>query len=311
MARCIAIATALLCACGADLIEPNPPKLARTRSEYRASSVAEPAVWLVISDIYLEHDEDCASAVAWLESVVRAAIPSTAAGTLELAPIQVSPCTQPNTRTIDAPAIDAALRDAASRFPGKAVRPLLIYANNILLNVPGQIATALQSIDQLSVNRGALTPRLWVLLARNISIPSADRVLNWTYSGDPAIAQQLAQTAADELPFMSDSDVVSPALPLFASGPPGVRSFKVCAMDEGVQAVDFAADGTAVTYDVAHPPHYRVTLHARFAVPHGQFQPLSAGIETEACFDHCDRYLGDNPPVRWLARSGCLSGSAS
>jgi hypothetical protein len=267
-------------------------------------------LWLVISDIYLEHDEDCASAVAWLERVVRAAIPSTAAGTLELPSIQVSPCTQPNTRTIDAVAIDAALRDGAARFTGRAVRPLLIYANNILLNVPGQIAAALQSIRQLSVNRGALEPRVWVLVPKNISIPTANRVLNWTYAGDPAIAQQLAQTAADELPFMSDSDVVSPALSLFASGPPGVRSFKICAMDEGVQALDFPADGTAVTFDVADPPHYRVTFHARYAVPHGQFQPLSAGLEAETCFDHCDRYL-DDPPVRWLSRTGCFPGSAS
>jgi hypothetical protein len=308
MARSIAIAAALLCACGADLIEPNPPRLARMHSDYRASFVAEPALWLVISDIYLEHDEDCASAVAWLSGAVRNSIPSTAAGTLELTAIQVSPCTQPNTRTIDPVAIDAALRDGAARFPNRAVRPLLIYANNILLNVPGQIATALQTVRQLSVSRGALEPRLWIVVARNISVPSADRVLNWTYAGDPTVAQQLAQSATDELPFMSDADVVSPALALFASGPPGVRSFKVCAMDDGIQALDFAADGTAVSFDATHPPHYRVTLHARQAVPHAQFQPLSVGLETEACFDHCDRYLGVDAPVRWLAQPGCMLG---
>ena len=281
------------------------------RNGYRASSVAEPVLWLVISDIYLEHDEDCASAVAWLEDVVRSSIPSTAPAALELTAIQVSPCTQPNTRTIDAAAIDANLREGAARFPGRAVRPLLIYANNILLNVPGQIATALQSIRQLSVNRGALEPRVWVLVGRNIGVPTADRVLNWTYAGDPAIARQLAQMAADELPFMSDSDVVSPPLSLFASGPSGIRSFKVCAIDEGVQALDFAADGSAVAFDVSRPPHYRVTLHARYAVPHAQFEPLSAGLEAEACFDHCERYLGDDPPVRWLSRPGCFLGSAS
>src|SRR5947207_10029988 len=191
MARSVAVAAALLCACGAELIEPNPPHLSRMRNGYRASSVAEPVLWLVISDIYLEHDEDCASAVAWLEDVVRSSIPSTAPAALELTAIQVSPCTQPNTRTIDAAAIDANLREGAARFPGRAVRPLLIYANNILLNVPGQIATALQSIRQLSVNRGALEPRVWVLVGRNIGVPTADRVLNWTYAGDPAIARQL------------------------------------------------------------------------------------------------------------------------
>jgi hypothetical protein len=165
-------------------------------------------------------------------------------------------------------------------------------------------------VQQLSVNRGALQPRLWVLLGRSV-ILTADRALNWTYAGDPAIAQQLAQVAADELPFMSDADVVSPALPLFGSGPRGITSFKVCAMDQGVEALDFAANGAAVAFDSAHPPHYRVTLHARQAVPHGQFQPLSAGLETEACFDHCDRYLGEEAPVRWLTQPGCLLGRVS
>ena len=76
MGRTVAIATALLCACGAEFIEPNPPHLVRTRIEYQGSSAAEPAVWLLVSDLFLEHDEDCAQTVAWLGASIRSAVPA-------------------------------------------------------------------------------------------------------------------------------------------------------------------------------------------------------------------------------------------
>lgn len=312
MGRTIAIVvTALLCSCGADFIEPNPPRLSRKHIDYGASFVAEPAVWLVISDLYLEHDEDCAAAVAWLSGIVRSSIPSSIAGALELQPIQVSPCTQPNSRQIDPVAIDAALRDGAAQFPGRNVRPVLIYANNILLGVPSQIAGALKTVRNLSAARGALEPRLWALAtAEVLGSVNADRPIGWTYVGGPTVAQQLTQAATADLPFVSDVNVVSAPLPLFASGPAGVQYFKICSLDQSVQALDFRSDGSAVAFDPANPPHYRVTLQGRQAVPHDQFQPLHAGFEAEACLGHCDRYLGTDP-VRWVTHPGCFLGSAS
>jgi hypothetical protein len=312
--RSIAIVVAaatLLCSCGADFIEPNPPRLARKHIDYGASSVAEPAVWLVISDLYLEHDEDCAAAVAWLSGIVRSSVPSSVPETLQLDAIQVSPCTQPNSRQIDPVAIDAALRDAAARFPGRNVRPVVIYANNILLAVPAQIGGALRTIRKLSATRGALEPRFWVLASTTVlASVDVDRPIGWTYVGDPAMAQQLGRAAGGDLPFLSDVSFVSPPLPLFASGPAGVQFFKVCSLDDSVQALDFKSDGSAVAFDASNPPHYRVTLQGRQAVPHEQFQPLHAGFDAEACMGHCDRYVGDEP-VRWLTLPGCFLRSAS
>jgi hypothetical protein len=299
-------ALALLWSCGADFIEPNPPRLLRARVDYQASSVAEPVVWLVIADLFLEHDADCASTLAWLGTSVRAGIPAGAPAMLELPPIQTSPCTQPNTRTIDAKAIDAALRSAEAAFPGRAVRAVLVYANNIRLALPGQIVAALDAVRQMSAARGALEPRLWAVLPAALAGGlRADRTLVWSYAGDVAIVQQIAQIAAEELPFSSDASTVSPPRQLFARGPSGVRVFKVCQTDQGVQTLGFPADGSAVSVDAAHPPEYRVTLSARRALPHAQFRPLSAGLEVEACIDHCDRYYGDEP-FRWVTRPGCL-----
>jgi hypothetical protein len=305
--RCIAVAAALLCACGAEFIEPNPPRLSRVRIDHSASSAAEPAVWLVIADLFLEHDEDCAAAMAWLSASIHAAVPAQAPGALEVARLQVSPCTQPNTRSIDLSAIDAALRAGEAAFPGHAVRAVLLYANNVLLPVPPSIARALDTARQQAVARGALEPRVWALLtASGAGTVRADRTLLWTYAGDAALTRQIAQIGADELPFTSDADVVTPALPLFGGGPPGVRMFKVCEVDEGVETLGFARDGSPIPVDPAQPPRYRVTLPARLAMPRAQFQPLRAGLEVEACLDHCDRYYCDDP-VRWLAQQGCLS----
>jgi len=306
VSRSIPVAAALLCACGAEFVEPHPPWLLRERIDYRASSAAEPAVWLIVSDLFLEHDEDCAATVAWLGSAIRAAVPASVAATFELAPIQISPCTQPNARSLDPAAIDAALRTAEAAFPGRSVRAVLVYANNVLLAVPSPISASLEAARRLVLARGALEPRIWTLLPATVgNTVRADRTIAWTYAGDPATAGQIAQVAADELPFTSDAGMVTLPLPLFAGGPPGVRVFKICAIDQGVQTVGFVADGSAVEVDPSHPPEYRVTLAGRRAVPHLQFQPLNAGLEFEACLDHCDRYYGVDP-VRWLTRPGCL-----
>jgi hypothetical protein len=310
--RQIAAVAALLCACGAEFIEPNPPRLVRTRIDYQASSTAEPAVWLVVSDLFLEHDEDCASTVAWLGTSIRRAIPASRAGLLELPAVQISPCTQPNSRAIDPAAIDAALRGAEAAFPGHAVRAVIVYANNVLLAVPAQIASALDAARRLAVARGALEPRLWALLHPALAGGvRADRTVVWTYAGDPEIARQLSQMAAEELPFASDAALVTPPLQVFARGPTGVRVFKVCEVDPGVEVLGFPADGTPVSVESSHPPEYRVALPPRFALPRAQFQPQHAGLEVEACLDHCDRYHGDDR-VRWLTRAGCvLSGASS
>jgi hypothetical protein len=306
VARSTALIAVLLCACGADFVEPNPPRLVRTRIDYAASSSAEPAVWLVVADLYLEHDEDCAATVSWLGASIRAAIPAAVAGMLELPAIQTSPCTQPNSRTIDAGAIDLALRGAEATFPGRAVRAIVVYANNVLLTVPGQIASALASVRDRAAARGALVPRVWAILPAAVANSvSADRSLVWTYAFDSAIARQLGQIAGEELPFTTDTAVVTPPMALFGRGPSGVEVFKVCGVDQGVQPLGFAADGSPVAVDAANPPQYRVALAPRLALPRSQFQPRHAGVDVEACMGHCDRYYGDDP-VRWLTRPGCL-----
>lgn len=308
MIRRIAIAAALLSACGAEFIDPNPPRLSRIRIDHSGSAVAEPAVWIVLADLFLEHDEDCAAATAWLSSSIRAAVPPGTPGALELLTLQISPCTQPNSRALDPANIDAALRAGEAAFPGRAVRAVIVYANNVQLAVPASIARALDTARQQALARGALEPRVWAFLTpAGLGTIRADRTILWTYSGDPGVARQIAQLAADELPFTTDADVVTSPLPVFGASPPGIRLFKVCEVDQGVEPIAFARDGTPVVFDVAQPPLYRVTLPIRVALPRAQFQAQHAGLEVEACFDHCDRYYGDEPPVRWLTKQGCLS----
>src|SRR5205823_4316829 len=137
---------------------------------------------------------------------------------------------------------------------------VLVYANNVLLTVPASIARALDTARAQAVARGALEPRVWALLTANgTGSIRADRTLLWTYAGDPAVTRQIAQLGADELPFTSDVDVATPALPLFGGGPQGVRIFKVCEVDQGVETLGFARDGSPIPLDPAQPPQYRVT----------------------------------------------------
>src|SRR5207244_12677305 len=82
--RNIATAAALLCACGAEFIEPNPPRLVRRRVGYQASSVPEPVVWLVVSGLFLGVDEDSAAIVAWLGASILGPHPASVPGGLEV-----------------------------------------------------------------------------------------------------------------------------------------------------------------------------------------------------------------------------------
>lgn len=274
--------------------------------------MAEPAVWLLVSDLFLEHDEDCAATVAWLADSIRAAVPASVPGALALPTLQTSPCTQPSSRSIDPAAIDAALRAGEATFPGHAVRSVVVYANNVVLSIPGQIASALDAVRQLARARGAFEPRIWAVLPSSLagSLRSADRTLVWTYAGDPAIAHGLSEAGNEDLPFTSDTGLPTAPLPLFARGPPGVLLFKVCQEDQGIELLGFPGDGSAVAVEAANPPEYRVALAPRFAVPHSLFEPQRAGLEVEACLGHCDRYFGEQK-VRWLIRPGCLLGGPS
>ena len=75
-------------------------------------------------------------------------------------------------------AADAALRTAEAAFPGRSVRAVLVYANNVLLAVPSPISASLEAARRLVLARGALEPRIWTLLPATVgNTVRADRTI--------------------------------------------------------------------------------------------------------------------------------------
>jgi hypothetical protein len=297
--------------CGADFMETNPPQLVRARSEYVASSTPEPLVWFVVADLYLENPADCPAALAYLDASVKAAMPAAALSS-DLGRISLSPCTQPVARTLDPTMIDDAVRRAELAFAGHAVRAVLLYVNNLALAPPPQVTDGLLTARARIGARSGLAPRIWTSLvagATPAAVPS-DHSVPWGYVGDPGYPAALAKSLSASVPFVSDDAVVAGPMPLL----PGdellrTREFKVCAADEGISAIGFAADGSTVGMDSARPPLYRVALKARRALEQTGFQPLRVHVDSEICTDHCDRlfhYQPGSEPVRWNASRGCL-----
>ena len=297
--------------CGADFIETNPPELARASAEYVGSSMPEPLVWFLVADLYLENPADCPAAISFLRSSVNAAMPA-APLSADLGGVSLSDCTQPVTRTLDPALIDDAVRQAETTFAGHAVRAVLLYVNNLAIAPPPQITEAILTARARIGARSGLQPALWVSLvpSANPGPLPADHSVPWSYVGDPAYARTLAQSLSAAVPFVSDAALVAGPLPLLGGGDLArTREFKICAADEGISAVGFAADGRAVEIDPVTPPQYRVALAGRRAIERSAFQPLRVHVDSEVCLAHCDRlfhYAPGEQGVRWNAKRGCL-----
>jgi len=309
-------AATLLLGCGADFVETAPPDLARATTEYVASSVPEPLVWMVVADLYLENPADCPAALAYLDASIKAAMPA-APLSMDLGRVTVSPCTQSIARTLDPALIDGAVHRAELAFPGHAVRAVLLYVNNLALAPPAQITDALLAARSRIHARSGLFPRIWTSIpstAPRSAIP-ADHTVPWGYVGDPSYAAALAKSFQQAVPFVTDAAVQAGPMPLLAAGDLSrARALKVCRADDGISGMGFALDGSTVEIDAGRPPQYRVALNPRFAMEQTGFEPLRVRVESEVCLDHCDRFFEYEPggnAVRWSSSPHCLLKGAS
>jgi hypothetical protein len=297
--------------CGADFVEPHPPDLARTTTEYVASSMPEPLVWFVVADLFLENPADCPAALDFLEASVTAAMPKVPLFA-HVGSISLSDCTQPASRTFDPAVIDDAVHLAERAFAPHAVRAVLLYANNLAIAPPPQVTDAILTARARIRARSGLTPAIWVSLAgtaKGGALP-ADHSVPWSFVGDPAYARALGDSLRMALPFVSDVIDTGPHALLGGADAVRARKFKVCGSDANIAGVGFAADGSPVDLDPSRPPQYVVALSARRALEQSAFQPLRVHVASEVCTDHCDRLFHYSPggdPVRWDASRGCLS----
>src|SRR5438067_1121387 len=133
----------LLTGCGAvHFTDPNPPQLFRSVAQYTSAAVPEPVVWLAVLDLFTEsgNADACAAAHVWTLQAIHDAMTAVQAPQMELPHADLSPsCAQTADRSLDTSSLEQQLRSAAAAFPSAHVRVVVVYANDIALEVPGTI----------------------------------------------------------------------------------------------------------------------------------------------------------------------------
>jgi hypothetical protein len=294
----------LLIGCGAVYFtEPNHPVLFRSKAQYSTATVAEPVVWMPILDLFAENGGSCPDARAWTLATINAAIVGAGGSGLELAGADLSPtCAQQPDRTLDLPSLRQQIATAVAQFPAAHVRAVIVYANDIALPIPNQVLDALLSLRSQGF--------LWTLaLAPVTGQLTPDQQVPWTYTYDPALAQQLAQVATAQLPLQSDANSDSGFLPILGSGDlPRARETKLCSASAGVIVAGIPADGSSAPVDAHAPPLFEARFAQQVAVPRSQSSIQHAEVEVESCAANCDRYFSASLDDlrRWNTTRGCL-----
>ncbi|MFN2547812.1 MAG: hypothetical protein ABR567_10295 [Myxococcales bacterium] len=298
------LSTFLLVACGAvHFTEPNPPQLFRSVAQYTSDAVPEPVVWLPVLDLFTESGNAaaCAAAHDWTLQAIHDAMTAIQAPQMELQHADLSPsCAQAADRSLDTNSLEQEIRSAVAAFPSAHVRVVVVYANDIALEVPGAIVDGLQTLRQ-----GGL---LWTMTRDPVSTQLAsDRTIGWTFVSDPALRTAIGSAAALDLPLQTDSIDDGEKPILGRDDLPRAREIKICAASQAV-VQNAAANGTPSPVDTRRPPTFRPQFTQHTAVPKSQFSLQHAKIDVEGCSAHCDRYFSARPGDlrRWETTAGCL-----
>jgi len=310
--RCLVVLLAVGCG-EVHFVDPNPPELFRTTAHIQAGLVDEPVVWMTILDLFVEDAGGCAAAKQATLDAVRAAFATAGGAQMELPFQDLSPDCQKRAEVpLDVAAVKAAFATADATFPQAHVRPVLVYLDDIDLPLPAQVSSALQSLHATSVAGGATRPILWT-----VTFPSAsnklgsDSVFAWTFTGDPALQQNLAAMVESNLPLRSTTQ--PGPVPLLGSADlETTQELKLCDPPDGFKLVDNIPVGQAVQLDRANPPRVLLNLPPIFFDQMRASQLIPAvDITVERCTGNCHRFYIGQPgdaPRRWDEIDGCVLG---
>lgn len=300
-----------LLGCGARFVEPNPPELSRHLHIVEASIIDEPIAWLLLIDLQIGNANDCAAAQARIDAQLRESLTANGRSGAPLATVEIAPaCTQQPFRRLDLPALEKRLVDARDRLSPR-LRPLIVYVNNVDLQIGAELAADLAVLSERYVASGGMRPVTLVIApaeAREGLL--ADHAFDWTFSGDAALTSALLSFADAHLPHRTQIWSTVPPPPLLTPDlASSAAEFKVCHPDERIEPVGFALDGNASRVDPQSAPHYRILLPDALALPASSFAPETIAIEVEICRAHCDRYVRteEGALVAWNAVPGCFS----
>ena len=194
-------------ACDTAFVEPTPPTLVGGKRVFAPVPIVEPVVHALVVDFEIPDPAHCAATVARAEAVLRsiaASGRSAALPTVHLAP----GCRQLPFRFFDASLIEQPSREAEASFPGSAIRPVVLYVNNVDLPLPFGVTEGLRALRFSATAQGRLAPRVYGLaLEKARASGGFDAVGSWTHAGDEAMWTAVEELIGREVPFESTREV--------------------------------------------------------------------------------------------------------
>jgi hypothetical protein len=199
----------LIAGCGeVHFVEPDPPRLFRTKARFTSSAVEEPLVWVAVLNLFIENAADCAWAKQETLSALRAAFAGAGGAQLELAAQDLSPDCRQRSQSLNVDGIDAAFAAAQQAFPTAHLRPLIVYVDDIDLPLARTLVVQMGFLRRL--RNGSIGSLLWAVSLEVVSnqlVPN--RALAWRYAGDPSLRDRLAALVAADLPLQSTATLTS------------------------------------------------------------------------------------------------------
>jgi hypothetical protein len=306
------VCAAAVVACDTAFIEPNPPVLVAGERVLESGVGPEPVVHGAILDLHVPDVAACSAAQARLTSTLASAASATGQPVRLLTAIDLSPgCTQLPGRTLPIDALDAEIRAAELEFPGRRIRAVLVYANNVDLQLPWSIVSGLDALRSRVVARGGLRPLVYGLVTPAVWSPMFDATIAWTWSGDEAMWAALASHLASVLPLQTLTPATVQAPLLAPDVAARAVAVKICGVTGSARVAACPAFGAACA--VGSPAPEASAWFAAFeALPRSSAPPPArASVTYEAYTARCDRYLelasGLEP---WNVHQGCVTEGA-
>jgi hypothetical protein len=223
---------------------------------------------------------------------------------MALPTVEVSPgCVQQPDRAFDPTPLADTIRSARAAFPGRVVRPLVLYANNVELALPPRIVNGLAQLRS-DASQDGVEPWMYAVGLMDPAGTPFDRTVRWSHGTDPALWNGLRSLLDADLPFQSRRGGTFSAPLLDASLGAAGTLYRICSSSGGVRVSGCAA-GPSAPCGLPPPPTATVTFTPVLALP-GSVPPARAVVTYEACTVRCERFVdADGDLVPWTDLGGC------
>lgn len=277
--------------CDVGFVDPNPPELVALTRTQRLTLQDEPVVYMVVLDLHLPDGAECTRVRDRLLTTVQQSFSPPGRSAFALTTQDVSPgCQQESGRRLDVERYAAELAMAESYFADRAVRPILVYFNNVDLPMDMSLLSDLAGLRDEAIARGAPEPLYWGMgFPSTLSALTFDETFAWTFSADPGLTDGLVTAAEKQLPLVTNV-AFGAALPLLE--PHELQwaiAFKGCRVTERVVGVNAALTGEAVVVDPSAPPTYRIEGLTFVPLQRSRAKEEEVTFKLEVCRANCDR----------------------